>query len=205
LRRNLAIGLFAAILYVLLGVAVSHVPPFGIDLAGRTVTGEAPRLALMFTESCRWMELVALGIVAVLVAMRYPAWRGRAIYALATTLVTWQVSDVMKNVFRRPRPEYWKLIHEPSFAYSSGHAMFALVVYWLWAWLIWNSDLPRPVRLTVSPLLVLWGCGVLWSRLALGAHYVTDLVGGLLLGTVALAFASVLAVAVRTPARARVR
>jgi membrane-associated phospholipid phosphatase len=42
----------------------------------------------------------------------------------------------------------------------------------------------------VAPLLALWGCGVIWSRLALGAHYVTDLVGGVLLGLVALALAA---------------
>jgi membrane-associated phospholipid phosphatase len=68
--------------------------------------------------------------------------------------------------------------------------MFALLVYWTWAWFVWNSDLPRAVRYTLAPLLVLWGCGVIWSRLALGAHYVTDLIGGLLLATAALSVAS---------------
>ncbi len=193
MSRYLTIALLAGVLYAVLGVAVSHVPPFGIDLAGRALAGEAPRLALIFTASCWWMVLVALGIVAILVAVRFSAWRARVVFALATTLITWQLSDVLKNVFRRPRPEYWKLIHEPSFAYSSGHAMFAVVVYWLWAWFIWNSDLPRGARVIVAPLLALWGCGVLWSRLALGAHYVTDLVGGGLLGATSLALAAAIA------------
>ncbi len=81
--------------------------------------------------------------------------------------------------------------------------MFALLVYWTWAWFVWNSDLPRPVRLTLVPLLALWGCGVIWSRLALGAHYVTDLIGGLLLATAALALASVIGTAIRTARRER--
>jgi membrane-associated phospholipid phosphatase len=76
--------------------------------------------------------------------------------------------------------------------------MFAVLVYGLWAWFIWNSDLPRGVRGVVAPLLALWGCGVIWSRLALGAHYVTDLVGGVLLAATILALAS----AVATRARA---
>ncbi len=191
-RGPLMLGAVAALLYVWLGAGVSRTAPFGIDLAGRALAGQAPGPALVLTESCWWYVLVSFGLVAVAIAVRFPAWRARAVYAVVTTLVTWQVSDALKHVFRRPRPDYWKLIHEPSFSYSSGHAMFALVVYWTWAWFIWNSDLPRTVRLIVAPLLLLWGCGVIWSRLALGAHYVTDLIGGLLLGTAALAIASVI-------------
>jgi len=158
----LVVALVAAILYVVLGAAVSHAPPHGIDLAGR----------------------------AIAVAIRFPAWRGRVIYALATTLITWQVSDAVKVFFHRPRPGYWNLIHEPTYAYSSGHAMFAVLVYGLWAWFIWNSNLPRGARIVAAPLLALWGCGVIWSRLALGAHYVSDLAGGVLLAVTALGVAS---------------
>jgi membrane-associated phospholipid phosphatase len=193
----LVAALVAAMLYVWLGDTVSHAPPRGVDLAGRALAGEAPRLALIFTASCWWPVLVALGLAAVAVAVRFPGWRARVLFALPTTLVTWQVSDALKNVFRRPRPDYWSLIHEPSFAYSSGHAMFAVLVYWLWAWFVWRSDLPRGVRAVLAPLLALWGCGVIWSRLALGAHYVTDLIGGALLALAALGVAAAVAALVR--------
>jgi undecaprenyl-diphosphatase len=195
--RPLAVAAVAALLYAWLGAAVSHVPPRGIDLAGRALAGQAQHLALLFTRSCLWYALVALGLVAVAVAIRFPAWRARVAYAVPTTLITWQVSDALKNAFRRPRPDYWRLIHEPTFSYSSGHAMFAVLVYWLWAWFIWKSGLPRGVRAAAAPLLVLWGCGVIWSRLALGAHYVTDLVGGVLLAVTALGAASAIETVVR--------
>jgi undecaprenyl-diphosphatase len=195
--RSLAVALVAALLYAWLGVSVSHAPPLGIDLAGRALAGHATSLALVFTASCWWEMLLALAVSAIAVAVRFPSWRARVIYAIPTTLITWQLSDFLKNVFRRPRPDYWTLIHEPTYSYSSGHAMFALLVYGLWAWFIWNSGLPRNVRVTVAPLLALWGCGVIWSRLALGAHYVTDLAGGVLLGAMALALASAVAAAVR--------
>ena len=193
----LAVALVAAVLYAALGAAVSHAPPHGIDVAGRALAGQAQHLALLFTRSCLWYVLVVLGIVAIAVAIRFPAWRARATFAIPTTLVTWQVSDALKILFRRPRPEYWRLIHEPTYSYSSGHAMFAVLVYWLWAWFIWNSGLPRGVRFVVAPLFVLWGCGVIWSRLALGAHYVTDLIGGVLLAVTALGLASAIAAAIR--------
>jgi len=188
--RFVALALVAALAYAVLGAGVSHAPPRGIDLAGRALAGEAPQLALIFTASCWWYVLVVFGVVALVVAARVPAWRARAITSVVTTLIAWQASDVLKNIFRRPRPDYWNLIHESTFSYSSGHAMFATIVYALWAWYVWRSGLPRAVRLGVPPLLILWAGGILWSRLALGAHYVTDLAGGVLLGITALALAA---------------
>jgi len=199
--RPLAVALVAAILYVWLGGAVSHVAPHGMDLAGRALAGQAPQFALLFTRSCLWYSLAVLGLIAVGVAIRFPTWRPRVIYAIATTLITWQISDALKNVFRRPRGDYWRLIHEPTFSYSSGHAMFAVLVYWLWAWFIWNSGLPRNVRVVAAPLFALWGCGVIWSRLALGAHYITDLIGGVLLAVTALGVASAVGAAIRARGR----
>ncbi len=185
--RYLAIAVVTAVAYAVLGARVSALPPHGIDLAGRALAGEAPRLALVFTASCFWPVLVALGCGAFVLGARSRAWRARALGSVVVVVVMWQLSDALKNVFRRPRPDYWVLIRESSFAYSSGHALFATIVYAAWAWFVWNSALPRTARLVVAPLLALWACGIVWSRLALGAHYVTDLVGGVLLGGTALA------------------
>lgn len=190
-----ALGLFvvAAAAYAWLGAAVSHVPPAGIDAAARTLTGEAPALAWILTASCLWPVLVAFGLAGSVVAWRLPAWRDRIAFSIVTTLVTWQLSNALKDVFRRPRPEYWIVHHETSFSYASGHAMFAVVVYGLWAYFVWRSALPDAVRAMLAPLLALWGCGVIWSRLALGAHYPTDLVGGVLLAVAMLSLATVVA------------
>jgi undecaprenyl-diphosphatase len=188
--RFLGIALAAAALYAWLGIAVSHAPPAGIDLAGAALSGEAPYVALVFTASCWFPVLLSYGVVGLIVAGFVRSWRPRIFTSVLTTLVFWKVSDVLKNIFHRERPPYWHLIHEPSYSYSSGHALFATIVYWLWAYFVWNSTLPRGVRLTIAPLLALWGCAIIWSRLALGAHYVTDLVGGVLLGIAALSLAS---------------
>ena len=200
--RSLLIALIAAAAYAALGFDVSHAPPRGIDLAGRALAGEAPELALVFTASCWWYVLVALGILAIVAAIRRPAWRERAIASIVTVVVAWQTSDGLKNVFRRPRPDYWILIHERSFSYSSGHAMFATIVYALWAWFVWHSALPRTARLIAAPLLFLWAAGILWSRLALGAHFVTDLAGGILLGITMLALSSAVRAAIAVRQRA---
>lgn len=183
----------AAGAYALLGSAVSHLPPAGIDAAARGIAGQAPGVAWILTESCLWPVLTAFGLVGCVVALRVPAWRGRIVFAIVTTIVGWRTSDVLKDIFARPRPSYWIVHHETSFAYSSGHAMFALLVYWLWAYHAARSSASKAVRGLLGGLLAAWGIGVIWSRLALGAHYPTDLIGGVLLAIALLALARTVA------------
>lgn len=191
-RRALALAAVAATAYAGLGLAVSHAPPGELDRAGRAFAGEAPDLAVVFTASCWWPVLVSAGAVALVLAALVPAWRRRAIVAVVVTLVGWQTSDLLKALFGRPRPEYWTRIHETSAAYSSGHAMFAVIVYGLWGSYLLRSALPRAARIAGAAACWCWAVAILWSRLALGAHYVTDLIGGVLFGTALLALAAAL-------------
>jgi membrane-associated phospholipid phosphatase len=187
--RAAIVAVVAALTCGWIGTNVSEMPPTGIDLAGRAVAGMFPHVALVFTASCWWQVLVSFGIVGIIVAVLVPALRPRIVFSIVTTLVAWQASDALKNVFARPRPDYWILHHETTASYPSGHAMFAIVVYGLWSYYIATGSLPRGPRIILSSCFALWALAVIWSRLALGAHYVTDVIGGVLFGIMMLAIA----------------
>ncbi len=144
------------------------------------------------------------GIAGIVLAVYAPSWRARVIYAIPTTLVTWQVSNVLKNVFQRPRPDYWVLdpradllvLQRARHVRAGGVRAVGLVRL--------EQHLPRAVRLVLAPLLALWACGIVWSRMALGAHYLTDLVGGILLGITMLALAAAIWSALRARGTAAV-
>jgi membrane-associated phospholipid phosphatase len=196
----LAIG--AALLCTFIGFGVTLNPPGAVDRAGRALTGELPYVALVFTASCWWYVLVAFAVAGIAFAVAVPSWRARVAFSLVITLIGWQASDAVKNFFARPRPDYGILHIETSASYPSGHAMFAVVVYGLWSYYVATSGLPAGLRRALSVLLALWGVGVLWSRLALGAHYVTDLLGGVLFGIAMLALGTALAPeATRAPSK----
>ncbi len=177
----LAVALIAAIAYTVLGLAVSHAPPDALDRAAEPLAGYGVPIAWILTESCLWPVLVTFGVLALILAAVSRPWRARALFSVIVTVIAWQTSDLLKNLFTRPRPAYWVFHHETTYSYSSGHALFATIVYGLWAYFIYRSALPTTLRYTLAPLLVLWGLAVIWSRLALGAHYPTDLIGGVLL------------------------
>jgi undecaprenyl-diphosphatase len=125
--------------------------------------------------------LVPLAAILAVLAWRFPSWRARIVFSLAMLLLCWQAADLFQHVFARPRPVDWVVRHETAFSYPSSHAAISFGFYGLWAALLWRSDFPRIVRVAAPLAMVVFSLAICWSRLALGAHYLTDLVGGALL------------------------
>jgi len=93
------------------------------------------------------------------------------------------VLDVtMKLFFERPRPRLaWARVL-PDYSFPSGHSMNAVVFYIALALILW-SVFGRRVGLIALAVAVVLALGVGVSRIYLGYHYLTDVVGGLLAGT----------------------
>ncbi|MBV8372043.1 MAG: phosphatase PAP2 family protein [Candidatus Eremiobacteraeota bacterium] len=96
-------------------------------------------------------------------------------------LLCWQLADFTQHYFMRPRRLDWVVKHETAFSYPSSHAAIAFGFYGLWAVMLSASELPRRTRTIASICLLVFVVAICWSRLALGAHYLTDVAGGALL------------------------
>lgn len=95
-------------------------------------------------------------------------WAGAMIGALIATLI-------IKNLFRRERPGTGRFLYGPAadlHSFPSGHGA-RLGVLWVWAEELFPGS--RPLAL----LAVIW---VSLSRVALGIHFVGDILAGLILG-----------------------
>ena len=173
-----ALGLFFA-----LGYRVrAHGEPALFVAWESALFDHATLVAWWVTWSCYVDVLVPIGIVLCILAWRLPAWRTRIILTIVTLLISWRAADFFQHLFARARPVHWAVRHETAFSYPSSHAAIVAGFYALWAALLYASELPQRVRLSASWALGILCIAILWSRLALGAHYITDLAGGVLLG-----------------------
>lgn len=177
----------------MLGAAVSSRPPSNIDLAAQSLRGTAIGPALFFTALGRAWPMVALCAAALAVATVVRAPLLPVVIMIAAQALSQGVNALLKLGFARPRPTGFIGYHEPDFSYPSGHAVTAVVFFAGFAALAWFAPLPRPAALLLSATLAVCALAIPWSRLALGAHYATDVAGGLLLGGawLCLAFAAI--------------
>jgi len=170
--------------YLALGFAITRLPIGEIDRGVQFFAGHSTGLALFFTRSGMFVVYAILCALTLVIGILRRGWFPSTLVIVGAFLCSWISSDLFKELFARPRPGHWFGLHETSFSYSSGHATLSLVFYGLWAYLLWRTLPPTPWRAASIAVLGLWVVAIGWSRLALGAHYPTDILGGYLLGSI---------------------
>lgn len=119
----------------------------------------------------------------------WSVWQGRVkmMTASGIVLVTIIVSTALKLITHRGRPEteYAANMMFQTFSFPSGHAVAATVGFGFLAYIAWIS-LPQPWNVVLGLAAIIFGLLVCVSRIYLGAHYPSDVVGGILLGLIGL-------------------
>jgi len=170
----------AAVGFVGLGVVTSRYgEPAALQALQSVLADHATLTAWRLTWFGFPQILALLALALVVVAWRSRAWRMPSLFTVVMLVLCWQGATLAQRLFMRARPLDWVVKHETSFSYPSSHAAIAVGFYLLWAFIIARSTLRG--RWVWSGLLTALTLGICWSRLVLGAHFVTDLVGGALL------------------------
>ncbi len=99
------------------------------------------------------------------------------------------INEVLKQTIQRPRPlGAQAYLYGHSWSFPSGHAMGSLIGYGFLCYAVvvcWSSSRnTRNVAIALASTLIL-AIGI--SRLALGVHYISDVIGGWSIGAVWLA------------------
>ncbi|HLY14958.1 MAG TPA: phosphatase PAP2 family protein [Candidatus Limnocylindrales bacterium] len=141
----------------------------GLDTFMNLVTdlGSIMVLPLVFVIIEAWL----------LLRRRYRA----GLFLLVASLGSLVLQGTMKLFFARPRPQLPYAHVLPDYSFPSGHTMNAVIVYGALALILW-SIFGRRVGIAAALVATVLAIGVGISRIYLGYHYLTDVVGGILAG-----------------------
>jgi undecaprenyl-diphosphatase len=134
--------------------------------------------------------IILLGC-AILFSASRRAWPETAFLVIASAVRL--LAGLLKPVFDSPRPPPDLVIVSGTFhgsGYPSGHAMTGAVIGLAFAVLAWRGIADRRLAAATAILSLATGFMVGWSRIALGAHWPSDVLGGFLAGIAIVAFAA---------------
>lgn len=159
-------------------------------LAAQDITSAAERTSMVWLHgfSATWVDHLALTAsfvgnvpfmavigLAIGLFLVYKRRLDEALRAASAVLLAVVTTSALKALIMRPRPDLWpQLASETNWSFPSGHATGSAAVAIALAVLAWNSRYRWPVVIAGAVFTVV----VSWSRLYLGVHYPTDIVGG---------------------------
>lgn len=118
-------------------------------------------------------------VIGVLVAaMLWAPSRVYVVWAAVNVGAISAIDQLLKVLVRRPRPQGFRLVEAPGLSFPSGHSMAAMAFYGYGAWLVrcGACGLPFGAAIEVALAFVIFAVGV--SRIYLGVHYASDVLGG---------------------------
>lgn len=128
-------------------------------------------------------------VAAAAVALWWRGARQLALRVAAASLLGSLVQQGLKAGVDRGRPSWTDPVDTAHFAaFPSGHAMTAVVSCGLLLWLLRLYGAGPVLWVGALAVAVLSATGVAVTRLYLGVHWLTDVVGGALLGVAVVAF-----------------
>lgn len=148
----------------------AHVINNGLTGFMKTVTYFASATFLQIAYSCLFLLYLVLKNVK------------RAFEIAAIGIGGFVVNYFMKLSFHRVRPPHPLIDPLHNFSFPSGHATSAFIFYGLLAYLIWKTNLSKPLKYISGAILILFSILIGFSRVYLRLHYPSDVLAGFCIG-----------------------
>lgn len=92
----------------------------------------------------------------------------------------------VKLLVKRPRPDGFRLILIDGYSFPSGHSASSLAFYGFLIYLLLNNCKNNKVKILLTIILVILILSIGVSRVYLGVHYASDVLGGFILSSLYL-------------------
>ena len=116
--------------------------------------------------------------------------KNKGFIVTSVLIISTVINNGIKLIIQRERPDVIKLVTEHSFSFPSGHTMASVSMYGILMYLVIRSNLNNKLKIVLSTILGIIPILVAISRVYLGAHYITDVIGGIIMSTILLLVAT---------------
>lgn len=139
-------------------------------------------IMLFITNFCNPIILILLSLVILLICKD----KKMGLIIMINLLVSILLNIIFKGIIQRDRPLEDFLIIESGYSFPSGHSMVSMAYYGLIIYFIYKKIKDKRVR---NVLMILIGFLILaigFSRIYLGVHFASDVIGGFLISIIYL-------------------
>ena len=181
-------GSFALLLFVMLGYMVKFYPEqlTSFDTPIQTwLRGDLPAALTTFFKLVTSVidpPIIIAWVLILVMVFLYKSWKIEAILLAGNLVLHGILIKLIKFIYQRSRPSISHLVKEGGYSFPSGHSMATAIVLGTLIIIVQQRIQNQKIKRLVQGLLLLFIFMIVASRVYLGVHYPTDVIGGALMG-----------------------
>ncbi|WP_186672757.1 phosphatase PAP2 family protein [Sporosarcina sp. BP05] len=167
--------------YIATAVGNESIAHFDTAVIGFVQGLEAPWLTSImrvFTWIGSGYVVATIALIGFIVLFFVLHYRHQAFLLIAVIAGSVLLNSALKSYFKRERPSIHRILDANGFSFPSGHSMMAFALYAIIAYIAWRNvktTMNRVVLVLFTAFMIIM---IGTSRIYLGVHYPSDIVGG---------------------------
>ena len=173
----ICIILFSAILEDILDYEINNFDVASYNMVSKIISDKITPIAKVITRFGNAETLIFITIVLVIYIKDKKVRIAIPVNLFCASILNF----TLKNIVQRPRPNEFRIIDQSGYSFPSGHSMVSMAFYGFLVYLIFKNVKNKYIKILLIFILasIIFMIGL--SRIYLGVHYTSDVLGGFLL------------------------